>query len=516
MLEAVHSSVARAEWQSVVFSERPRRASLLELAAADLPTTPLRIHVHRNQPFEFVASCAEAFLRYAGWNPIFTYGPYDDSLSFSQRVDADVELVWLDLGRYQEDRKELSAWLEERIRYLRGVSDAPIVVASGDPALIPPLPGVRASTVSSMQIGAAECVEAAREFAFLWLPPVLRARFKTIVVDLDHTLYRGVLGEDGPIGIELTPEHFKLQKKLAALHESGVLLAVVSKNDPADVEALFEQRSDFPLTSDMISAWSAGWGAKSRGIRDIAASLRIGLDSILYLDDNAGELAEVASAAPEVSLLHAADPQETTRALKLYPGLNGYEAGAADRLRAFDLAAAGQRTGSSHEYMQSLRIELGFSLDPAHECARLHDLSVRTNQFNTGFLRLTEAEVARRITDPQYQTVAVSLRDRLSDSGIIGAIFARCAGDTIFVEEICISCRALGRGIEDVLITEALAGIARRAGGAKDLIFRCIEGPRNAPARDWMERYTAGQRRIAASTLWNQPAPELRSAACWA
>jgi len=516
MLEAVHSSVARAEWQPVVFSERPRRASLLELAAANLPTTPLRIHVHRNQPFEFVASCAEAFLRYAGWEPIFTYGPYDDSLSFVHRVDADVELVWVDLARYQEDRKELQAWLAERIRCLRGMSDSPILVASGDPTLIPQLPGVRACTEASMQIGAAECVETARQFAFLWLPPVLRPRFKAIAVDLDHTLYRGVLGEDGPAGIELTAEHVRLQKALAALQESGVLLAVVSRNDPADVQALFEHRRDFPLTCNMVSAWSVGWGAKSQGIRDIAVSLRIGLDSILYLDENAGELAEVASAIPEVSLLHAADPAETTRALRLFPGLNGYETGAADRLRALDLAAARQRTGSSHEYVQSLRIELGFSLDPAHECSRLHDLSVRTNQFNTGFLRLTETEVARRIADPQYQTVAVRLRDRLSDSGIIGAIFTRRAGDTIFVEEICISCRALGRGIEDVLVTEALAGIARRASNVRDFVFRLVDGPRNAPARDWLERFTAGRRRIAASTLWNQPALELRSAACWA
>lgn len=516
MLEAVQSEFARAEWQSVVFSERPRRASLLELAAADLPTTPLRIHVHRNQPFEFVASCAEAFLRYAGWNPIFTFGPYDDSLSFHQRVDADVELVWLDLGRYQEDRKELSAWLGGRIRYLRSVSDAPILAALGDATLIPPLPGVRACAVSSMQIGAAECVETARQFAFLWLPPVLRPRLKAVLVDLDHTLYHGVLGEDGPAGVELTPEHVKLQKKLAALQESGVLLAVVSKNEPSDVQALFEQRRDFPVTRHMVSAWSVGWGAKSRGIRDIAASLHIGRDSILFVDDNPGELAEVASATPEVRVLHAADPVETTRALQLYPGLNGYETGEADRLRAADLAWAGRRAGSSREYMQSLRIELRFAMNPLDECGRLHDLSMRTNQFNTGLLRLTEAEVARRIADPEYQTVAVRLRDRLSDSGIIGAIFTRCTGDTILVEEICISCRALGRGIEDTLITEALAGIARRASSARELVFRFVEGARNAPARDWMERYTAGKRRISASNICNQPEPEPRSAACWA
>jgi FkbH-like protein len=92
-----------------------------------------------------------------------------------------------------------------------------------------------------MEVGVASWVETARQSAFLWLPPVLRPRFKAIVVDLDHTPYRGVLGEDGLGGIELTPEHTLLQKALAALQESGVLLAVVSGNDPADIEALFNQ-----------------------------------------------------------------------------------------------------------------------------------------------------------------------------------------------------------------------------------------------------------------------------------
>jgi HAD superfamily phosphatase (TIGR01681 family) len=350
MLEAVRApvqgSIARAEWQSVVFAKRPRRAALLELAEADLPTTPLRIHVHRNQPFEFVASCAGAFLRYAGWDPVFTYGPYDDSFSFHDRVNADVEFVWLDLERYQEGRKELATWLGQRIRCLRSLSDAPILVASADPALIPSLPGVRTCTQASMEIGAASWVETARQFAFLWLPPTFRPRFKAIVVDLDYTLYRGVLSQHGPDGIELTAEHVRLQKALAAVQESGISLAVVSRNDPAEVEALFSQRHDFPLASQMISAWSVGWGAKSQGILDIAASLRIGLDAFLYLDDNAGELAEVAAALPEVSLFHAADPVETARALELYPGLNGYGTGEADRLRAFDLAVAPQRMSS--------------------------------------------------------------------------------------------------------------------------------------------------------------------------
>jgi FkbH-like protein len=511
MLEAVQASVVRAEWQPVVFADRPRRAGLLELVAAGLPATPVRIHVHRNQPFEFVASCAEAFLRYAGWDPIFTYSDYDDSLGFHTWEAADVEFLWLDLTRYRQSKEDVAAWLGQRIQRLREMTSAPILIAGNADLPLPSLRGVRvcpqATAQTTMDISGPACVETARQFAFLWLPPVLRPRYKAVVVDLDHTLYHGVLGEDGLWGIELTPEHADLQQVLVGLQESGVLLAVVSKNDPADVEMLFEERSDFPLTPQNISAWSVGWLPKSRAIREVADKLRIGLDAILFLDDNAGELAEVASELPELSLLHAADALETTRALKLYPGLNGYAIGAEDRLRAFDLAVAPQRAGSSQAYLASLQIELSFSMDPAGECARLHELSVKTNQFNTGFLRLTEAEVARRIAEPEYRTVAVSLRDRLSDSGTIGAIFTRCTGETIFVEEVSISCRALGRGIEDVMITEALSGIARADGRVRDVEFRFVTGPRNAPARAWLESYKAGSKpeTLPVSFLWKKP-----------
>lgn len=267
----VQASLARAEWQSVVFAERPRRADLLELAASDLPATPVRIHVHRNQPFESIASCAKAFLRYGGWDPTFTYGPYDDSLSFCNRVEADVEFLWLDLARYQRPREELAGWLRERVRYLRELTDRPILVASGDPAMVPLLPRVRVCADGFMELGEAACVETARQFAFLWLPPVLRPRFETLVVDLNHT----------------TRGSSKVQRALARLQESSVRMV------------------------------------EFRGVCDAWRRLRG--ESTLFVGDDASALAELAFEIPEPSLFHAADLGETVRALSLYPGLSGYD-----------------------------------------------------------------------------------------------------------------------------------------------------------------------------------------------
>ncbi len=510
MQTAAATSLDRAEWQRIVFAERPRRADLLTLPAAG--GEPLRINVHRNRPFEPVAACASPFLRYAGWDASFVFSDYDDSLSFSGWRPADVELIWLDFARYRPfDR----SWLEGRIRWLRNATAAPILVpAPVDGDLAVSMAGVRICPQGPIQgalgsryldsrtgvdLSGEACVETARHLAFVWLPPALRPRIKAIAVDLDNTLYHGVLGEDGVNGVEMTPAHAELQRRLVELQESGALLAIVSKNERADVESLFDRRRDFPLRREHFSAVSASWGPKSAGLRAAAAEMRIALEAVLFIDDNPGELAEAAAHNPGLHTLHASSPLNTVRALKLYPGLNGYTSGDADRLRAADLAAASRRareqaaSADPGEYLASLQIEIGLALDRAEDVHRLHELSMKTNQFNTGFLRLSEAQTAERIASEDCPTASIRLRDRLSDSGLVGAIFTRLAGETLHVEEIALSCRALGRQIEDVMIREALAGIAARHPEIREILFSFQAAPRNAPARQWLARFTGAE-----------------------
>ena len=534
--------MARAEWQKVVFAGQPRQSDLLELAGAGLAGTPVRINVHRNQPFELIGAYAVPFFRYAGWEPDFVYSAYDDSLGFLRHREAHAEFIWLDYRRYLRagNADEVAAWLRQRVEHLRGLTAAPILIANaaagpedlgaedlnqGLQGIAAGLPGVRAcdqtairrtlgarytddrsTALAAIDLSAEACVETARRLAFLWAAPVLGPRIKAVAVDLDNTLYAGVLGEDGPEGLWLTPAHAELQTALARLQESGVLLALVSRNEPADVEALFARRTDFPLERRHFSAVHVSWLRKSEGIRKIAAELRIGLDSILFLDDNAGELAEAGAAIPELALVHAADPAGSLRALQLYPGLHGYPAGEADQRRAFDLEAAGRRAreqataGDAGEYLASLHVELELALNPAGDCARLQELSAKTNQFNTGFLRLSEAQVAQRLVSTEYSTVSIRLRDRLSDSGLVGAIFARWDGADLHLEEIAISCRALGRELEDAMVQQALAGMARARhtlhpapalnAALKDVLFYYHAGPRNTPAREWLRRFT--------------------------
>jgi FkbH-like protein len=528
LTDSVKTAFIRSQWQRVIFADSLSRSKLLSLDGRELENPPINIHVYRNQAFEFVASCLKPFLMYAGWAPVLTYSDYDDSLDFENWRSADLEIIWLDYERYAQPAAELSAWLEARIERLRALSTAPILVAnwaSDAPAATEfnqrlngigqSIPGVRVcdqqsiaqklgagyrdarvANLTGMGLSAAACLESARSFGLIWIPPAVRPRLKAIVSDLDNTLYAGVLGEDGHDGVSMTPAHARLQRTLLAFREQGVFLAVVSRNEASDVDRLFEARADFPLRSEHFSARAISWKNKSEGVRDVAAQLRIGTDSILVLDDNAGEIAEIAAHIPGIGLLHAANPIETACGLQSYPGLAGYEAGAADSLRISDAAAATQRaqqqrsTQNGREYMRSLNIEIQLHLNSLQHSKRLSELSNKTNQFNTGFLRASEAEAVRRMRSSEYATVSGAVRDQLSDSGTVAAIFARFTDDAIWLEEIAISCRALGRQIEDVLITEAVRGIVREhAAGSGSLsalhiFFR--EGPRNRPARDWL------------------------------
>ncbi|HEX7235741.1 MAG TPA: HAD-IIIC family phosphatase, partial [Gammaproteobacteria bacterium] len=517
----------RAEWHPALLAPLPRRLELMKLRPS-WPCAPFHLRVHRNQAFEFVSSVLPPFLAYAARTAEITLSGYDDSLAFALDGPADVELVWIDLGRYRDrmDAPAIGAWIGERLAELRRRTAAPILVAD-DPrqdataadvnaalrSIAPRVPGVRvfplsetlaglgsraldarAAAIAGMPLSDAACLLAARALGLVWLPAALGPRLKAIVLDLDHTLYAGVLGEDGPEALQLTPAHELLQRKLLALRDEGLFLAIASRNVEADVDRLFEVRRDMPLHAEHLSARSIAFREKATGLREICAALRIAPDALLFIDDNPGEIARVVSELPGIKILHAADAEITARALGLYPGLHGYPKGKDDALRVADLAANALReqvassAANPEEYLRSLKIALTFATNRVDQRIRMAELSNKTNQFNTGFLRLSEAEVARRFADPECRSICVWLRDRLSDSGVVGSFFFRREGTTLRVEEVAISCRALGRGIEHVMVTEAV----RRALldlPALQVHFELREGPRNAPAREFLAEY---------------------------
>lgn len=512
------AAIARAEWQPTLFGT-VGRAELLALEPV-WPCRPLRIAVHRNHGFESVASAARP---YGAWNRIaceFSIGPYDDSLA-GVPEGADVELIWLDADRYPTLAPEaLGEWLVDRVRALRAASASPIVVAAWPCAaaaravieLARP-PGVfvadldalavelgpkwldlRTARLSGTRLGNAACVRVARELACRWLPAAVLPPVKAIVVDLDGTLHAGVLGEDGIDGIRVTEGHRFLQEALGDYARRGVFLALVSRNEREDVEQLFARHPGFSLALADFAAVEVSWDEKADAIERIARHLRIGADSMVFVDDNPGELAAVAARLPVATVHARADAKETATALANVAGLWRWHGAAEDSLRLRDLQASAERDAlaaaapTPGEYLRSLGVRLAYFRNAREHLARIADLVQKTNQFNLALRRMNEAEIAARMGATGAGVVAFGLNDRLSDSGIVGALVGEREGDALRVEEVCVSCRALGRHLEDSMLTQALKLLAD-GDPPRRVVFDVRTGPRNRPAREWLERY---------------------------
>jgi FkbH-like protein len=542
------SALTRADWQTSLFG--PLSRANLARCTADWPLQPIRVRVHRNHGFEAVSAASSPFAAWNGLELAWTIGAYDDSLSLAASGDADVELVWFDTTRVDVE----AAWLADRLAALRASTDLPILVlawplsamqraaiANADiPGLacvdLDPLAAAlgahwldeRALRLSGTRLSNPACLQIARALACQWLPAVAVAPRKAVAVDLDGTLYRGVLAEDGPAGVELTPAHRELQATLVALRDAGVLLALVSRNERSDVEQLFAERADFPLHLEHFSALEVSWDDKPVALRRASETMRIGADAVVFVDDNPGELAAIAQALPALTVHARDDARETLAALDHVAGIFRFARQREDTLRAADLRAAAlrreadQNALSPDDYLRSLDIRLDFAVDRREHLSRMAELSAKTNQFNLSLARMNQVELARTIDDPDGCVVTIALADRLSDSGIVGLVVGARHGDDLRVCEVCVSCRALGRRIEDTMLTQALRLMAQ-AWTPERVVFNVRKGPRNAPARDWLARYAGVQldddatevqfpfARIAQCEL--SPAVSIRSAA---
>ena len=189
----------------------------------------------------------------------------------------------------------------------------------------------RAAAAKGTRLSNGACIEMARSLGLVRLPSALLPRIKAIGVDLDNTLYDGVVGEDGVEGLSITAQHQAIYKELLRLREEGVFLAVLSKNDERDFTELCRKRSDFLLKPEHFSASSISWQPKPEGLARIAEQLRIGVDSILVIDDNLGEIAQIRATHANTPLLQSQSAAQTLFWLRHYPTLNGYRANSALR-----------------------------------------------------------------------------------------------------------------------------------------------------------------------------------------
>jgi FkbH-like protein len=322
---------------------------------------------------------------------------------------------------------------------------------------------------------------------------------KCVVVDADGTLWGGIVGEDGVDGVRIGrtfpgSAYYEFQQALLALRDRGIVLALCSKNDPAAVAEVFAARAaDMPLRLEHFAAVRVNWTDKAQNIREIAGELNLGLDSVVFVDDSAFETALVRDVLPAVHTIQLPeDPvnfRDTLAACRLFDALTFSDE---DRRRSDMYAAERQRrleqesaaSISVEAYLRGLAMEVAIEHVDARSLARVAQLTQKTNQFNLTTRRYTESDIQRFASDG-HDVFALRLRDRLGDSGIVGVAIVRHAGERSEIDTLLMSCRALGRGVEDALLAACLR--ASRQHGAHAVVGEFLPTAKNQRAAGFYE-----------------------------
>lgn len=296
---------------------------------------------------------------------------------------------------------------------------------------------------------------------------------KCLVLDLDGTLWGGVLGEVGPHGITVghgaAGEAFSaFQRHVLALKDKGVVLAVCSKNDEDLVREAFETNPDLLVRLEDVAVLRAGWQDKPTVVREIAATLGIGEDALVLVDDNPAEREAVRQLVPAVDVVALpAEPADYVAALAAYPffetdALTAEDAARTAQYRARAQAAAHRESaGSLTDYLLGLDMRAEIAPLGPQNVERVAQLLGKTNQFNLTTRRHSRADVEGFAVDPDWTAQVVRVRDRFADHGVVGVLLAHRVpgpdGDVLDVDSWLLSCRVIGRTLEDEMALELLA-----------------------------------------------------------
>ncbi|MGQ4912591.1 MAG: HAD-IIIC family phosphatase [Candidatus Thorarchaeota archaeon] len=330
-----------------------------------------------------------------------------------------------------------------------------------------------------------------------------RAR-KCIVLDLDNTLWGGIIGEDGIEGIKLgtvSPgiEYLDFQRVLLSLYNRGVILAICSKNNYDDAIGVLKEHPHQILREEHFAAMRINWQDKASNIEALAKEINIGLDSMVFIDDNPVERAQVAQAHPEVLVVDMPkNPRlyrETLENLKVFDVLSLTKE---DMARGEMYASKRKRSQleqsatSIEDFLRTLDLKVRIKEVDDFDTPRAVQLIGKTNQFNLTTRRYSDAEVRqfRESKDVAVYTMAVT--DRFGDEGVVGVAIVRKSPEEWLIDSFLMSCRVIGRSVETAMLAKIVKDA--KAAGISKIKGEYIPTKKNAPARDLYERHGFGSR----------------------
>lgn len=322
---------------------------------------------------------------------------------------------------------------------------------------------------------------------------------KCVVLDLDNTLWGGVIGDDGLSGIQIgelgTGQAFSdFQAWLKELKNRGMLLAVCSKNNEPAAKEPFEKHPEMVLRLEDISMFVANWEDKASNIRNIQKTLNIGMDSLVFLDDNPFERNLVRSMIPEITVPELPeDPAmylQYLRSLSLFEtaSYSAEDSGRTQQYRQQAERAVFESSFQSYEdYLEGLAMEATVAPFDAFHYPRIAQLTQRSNQFNLRTVRYTEAEIEALARDDSHICLYFMLKDKFGDHGLISVVILDKQEDsTLFISEWLMSCRVLKRGMEEFIVNKILQTAADRS--FRKVVGEYIPTPKNAMVKDLYEK----------------------------
>ncbi len=321
---------------------------------------------------------------------------------------------------------------------------------------------------------------------------------KCAVLDLDNTLWGGVIGDDGINNIQIgelgTGRAFSdLQKWLKQLKDRGILLAVCSKNNEDTAKEPFEKHPEMVLRLDDFAIFVANWEDKASNIRFIQQTLNIGMDSLVFIDDNPFERNLVREMIPEITVPEM--PEDPALYLTYLKSLDLFETASysqEDAGRTKQYQAEAQRVqlqnsfGSIDDYLISLEMVGRAAPFDEFNTPRISQLTQRSNQFNLRTIRYTEAEIAEIANSDKYITLYFTLKDKFGDHGLISVVILEKQEDTLFVNTWLMSCRVLKRTVEEFIVNTIVRTAADN--GFNKVIGEYIPTPKNAMVKDIFEK----------------------------
>ncbi|WP_232790257.1 HAD-IIIC family phosphatase [Aeromonas sobria] len=317
---------------------------------------------------------------------------------------------------------------------------------------------------------------------------------KVLVLDCDNTLWGGVVGEDGLMGLTLGQDgsgklYQAFQEAVLYWYRRGILLALCSKNEPDDVWRVFAQHGAMRLIPSQIAASAIGWGCKSQGLREIADSLNLGLDALVFWDDAPLERAEVRRVLPQVDVIEPPDEiWAWPNTLLAYEGFSRTLSGddflrQASYLAMADAEQLRSEAGSERHFLATLSLRASLHPLGVDNLTRAEQLTHKTNQFNLACQRHMANEIVRLAQDGWCWLV--SLQDCFAEHGLVGLVLiVKTSPTQAFLDTLALSCRVLSRGLENWLLTQVASQL--RAAGVCELILGASTKERNGLALDWI------------------------------